>query len=90
MRWLGEASRQADRAALAAETRWAPLAVFLVSVALWWLEAVAMPLIGGRDFGTYLGAYVELFQSDPIDLGYVLGRTPIAPLVVGALLDPFG
>ena len=49
-----------------------------------------MPLIGGRDFGTYLGAYVELFQSDPIDLGYVLGRTPIAPLVVGALLDPFG
>ena len=47
-----------------------------------------MPLTGGRDFGTYLGAYVELFQSDPIDLGYVLGRTPIAPLVTGALLDP--
>lgn len=90
MRWLGEARRQADRAAIAAESRWAPLAVFLVSVALWWLEAVAMPLIAGRDFGTYLGAYVELFQSDPIDLGYVLGRTPIAPLVVGALLDPFG
>jgi hypothetical protein len=90
VRWLGEASRQADRAALAAEARWAPLAVFLVAVALWWLEALAMPLMAGRDFGTYLGAYVELFQSDPIDLGYVLGRTPVAPLVVGALLDPFG
>ena len=46
-----------------------------------------MPLAGGRDFGTYLGAWVELFQSDPIDLGYVLGRTPVAPLVVGGLLD---
>jgi hypothetical protein len=90
VRWLGEARRQADRAAIAAESRWAPPAVFLVSVVFWWLEAVAMPLIAGRDFGTYLGAYVELFQSDPVDLGYVLGRTPIAPLVVGALLDPFG
>jgi hypothetical protein len=90
VRWLGEARRQADRAAIAAESRWAPLAVFVVSVVLWWLEAVALPLVAGRDFGTYLGAYVELFQSDPIDLGYVLGRTPIAPLVVGALLDPFG
>lgn len=90
MRWLGEALRQADRVATAAESRRAPFAVFLVSVALWWLEAAALPLMGGRDFGTYLGAYVELFQSDPIDLGYVLGRTPIAPLLVGVLLDPFG
>ena len=90
MRWLGEVSRLADRAALAAETRRAVVAVFLGSVAVWWLQAVAMPLTGGRDFGTYLGGYVELFQSDPIDLGYVLGRTPIAPIVVGALLDPLG
>ena len=26
---------------------------------------------------------------DPIDPGYVLGRTPLSPLVVGGLLDPF-
>ena len=87
MRWLAEASRLADRAAAAAETRWAPIAVFGVAVGVWWLQALAMPLAGGRDFGTYLGAWVELFQSDPIDLGYVLGRTPVAPLVVGGLLD---
>ena len=48
-----------------------------------------MPLGPGRDFGTYAGAFVELFQSDPIDLGYVLGRTPVAPLVTGGLLAPF-
>lgn len=90
MRWLGEALRQADRAATAAEVRRAPLVVFLVAVGVWWLQALVLPLAGGRDFGTYLGAYVELFQSDPIDLGYVLGRTPVAPLVVGGLLDPLG
>ena len=49
-----------------------------------------MPLAAGRDFGTYLGAYIELFQADPVDLGYVLGRTPLGPLVVGVLLDPLG
>jgi hypothetical protein len=87
VRWL---SRQADRAAAAAETRRAPAVVLAVSVGVWWLQALVIPLAGGRDFGTYLGAYVELFQSDPVDLGYVLGRTPGAPLVVGALLDPLG
>ena len=72
-----------------AETRVGAIAVFGVALATWWIQAIAMPLIGGRDFGTYLGAFVELFQSDPIDLGYVLGRTPIASLVTGGLLVPF-
>ena len=46
-----------------------------------------IPLGPGRDFGTYLGGYLQLFHDHPIDLGYVLGRTPIATLVVGGLLD---
>jgi hypothetical protein len=87
VRLLGGASRLAGRAAAAAETRWAGGVVFLVGFAVWWLQSVVIPLGRGRDFGTYLGAYVQLFQSDPIDLGYVLGRTPISPLVVGGLLD---
>jgi len=76
-----------DRLAVAAETGQAVVAVFAAGLVVWWVQAYAMPLGGGRDFGTYLGAYIELFQSDPIDLGYVLGRTPVAPLVVGPLLD---
>ena len=87
MRWLRGAARVIDRLAVAAETRWGAGVVFLAGLTVWWVQAYAMPLAGGRDFGTYAGAYVELFQSDPIDLGYVLGRTPVAPLVVGALLD---
>ena len=72
------------------ETRCAAPVVFVVGVCVWWIQAIAMPLAPGRDFGTYVGAYVELFQRNPIDLGYVLGRTPIAPLVTGALLDTAG
>ena len=72
------------------ETRWAAPTVFVAGVCVWWIQAIAMPLARGRDFGTYVGAYVELFQRHPIDLGYVLGRTPIAPLVTGALLDAAG
>ena len=41
VRWLGEALRQADRASTAAETRRAPLVVFLVAVGVWWLQARA-------------------------------------------------
>jgi hypothetical protein len=73
-----------------AETGAGAVAVFAAAVAVWWIQAIAMPLAPGRDFGTYAGTFVELFQKDPVDLGYVLGRTPVAPLVTGALLDPLG
>ena len=59
----------------------------MLAVGVWWLQALVMPLEAGRDFGTYLGAYAQLFHSHPIDLGYLLGRTPLAPLIAGALLD---
>jgi Dolichyl-phosphate-mannose-protein mannosyltransferase len=87
VRWLRSVSRLAERAAAGLETSRGLVAVFLAALAVWWLEALATPLGQGRDLGTYLGAYVQLFHSHPIDLGYVLGRTPVAPLVVGGLLD---
>jgi hypothetical protein len=90
VRWPGAVSRLVWRAAEGAETRSGVVAVFLASLAVWWLQAVAIPLTGGRDFGTYLGAYVQLSWADPIDLGYVLGRTPIAPALVGGLLEVAG
>jgi len=69
------------------EARRGVAAIFVAAVAVWWVQALVIPLGPGRDLGTYLGAYVELFQAHPIDLGYVLGRTPVSPLVVGGLLD---
>src|SRR5262245_21541029 len=70
-----------------AGTRVGVLVVFVVALAVWWIEALVMPLGPGRDLATYLDAYVQLFQAHPIDLCFVLGRTPIAPLVSGGLLQ---
>jgi len=70
-----------------AETRRGVAVVFLVALAVWWLEALALPLAQGRDLETYLGGYIQLFQSHPIDLGYVLGRTPGSTLIIGGLLQ---
>jgi hypothetical protein len=84
------AARVVWRARDFSATRGGVAAVFLVALALWWLEALVMPFAAGRDIGTYLGAYVELFQRHPIDLGYVLDRTPLATLPVGGLLNLAG
>lgn len=67
-----------------------PVIVFVLALAVWWIQALVIPLAGGRDLATYLGAYVQLGWSDPVDLGYVLGRTPLAALGVGGLLDVAG
>ena len=88
MRPIGEVcSRLAQRAAALAETRRGAWIVFGVALAVWWVQAIVIPLTQGRDFGTYIGAYVQLFQAHPIDIGYLLGRTPVAPLVMGALVQ---
>ncbi len=88
MRFLGEVFlRLARRAVAVAEKRWSVAIVFVVALALWWLEAIVMPLGGGRDLVTYLGTYAQLFHAHPIDLGYLLDRMPIASIVVGWLLD---
>ena len=86
-RW---AERGLSRALALVDTAWGTATVVVAALAVWWIQAIAMPLARGRDFGTYVGGYVELFQRHPIDLGYVLGRTPIAPLVTGGLLDLAG
>jgi Glycosyltransferase family 87/Dolichyl-phosphate-mannose-protein mannosyltransferase len=75
------------RAVSLAESRRGIAVVFVVALVVWWLEALAMPLAPGRDLATYLGGYIQLFQSHPIDLGYVLGRTPGSTLLIGGLLQ---
>ncbi|MDX6387855.1 MAG: hypothetical protein QOD85_1657 [Gaiellaceae bacterium] len=91
VRPFGEvSSRLVRRAVAVAETRRGVGIVFAAALLFWWLEALIIPLGPGRDFGTYLGGYLQLFHGHPIDLGYLLGRTPIATVVVGGLLDLWG
>jgi hypothetical protein len=82
--------RVAERAASVAETNRGVGIVFVLSLAVWWLQALVIPLAAGRDLATYLGDYVQLFHGHPVDLGYVLGRTPIASLIAGGLLQVDG
>src|SRR5574337_1468602 len=84
---VGRLRPAASRLIAFAETTWGAVTVFGIALAVWWIQAIAIPVGPGRDFETYVGDFVELFQRHPIDIGYVLGRTPIAPLVTGALLD---
>jgi len=64
-------------------------AVVLVASALvvYGLVSVALPLAAGRDLARYLLVYAQLFDAHVVYPHAVLTRTPVAPLVAGALAD---
>ena len=51
---------------------------------------LALPVVPGRDFGTYLRFYVQMFEWHSVLPMSMLYRTPVAPLVVGGSLDLVG
>lgn len=50
-------------------------------------ESIAWPLSPGRDAGTYLTYYADMWNAHPLYPQLMLFRTPLAPLVFGPLLD---
>ena len=68
-------------------TRGAAVALFLLAVAVFWLEALGWPMAKGRDTWDYLVYYLQLFDSDPPLSEVQLFRTPVTPLVLGIPLD---
>jgi hypothetical protein len=64
--------------------------VAAVALAVYGLESIALPVVPGRDFGTYLRFYVQMFDWDSVLPMSMLFRTPVAPLVVGGSLDVLG
>jgi hypothetical protein len=63
------------------------LIVFCIALGVYALEAVAWPLMSGRDLDEYLLAYVQLTDSDPLLPWALLFRTPVTPVVAGGILD---
>jgi len=63
------------------------LVCFAAALAVYAVEAVAWPLHAGRDSGTYLTYYVDMWSSRPAYPELMLYRTPLAPLTFGPLLD---
>lgn len=71
-------------------TRHGALALFAVAVAVYGLQSIALPVVPGRDLGTYLRFYVQMWDWDSVLPMSMLFRTPLAPLVVGGSLDLVG
>jgi hypothetical protein len=70
-----------------APTRAAAVALFLLALAVFWLEALGWPLAKGRDTWDYLAYYLQLFDSDPPLSELQVFRTPLTPLVLGGPLE---
>jgi hypothetical protein len=66
------------------------LLLFVLSLVVYALEAVAWPLRAGRDLDEYLLAYVQLFDRHVLLPWSLLFRTPVTPLVSGVSLDVAG
>lgn len=71
-------------------TRRGAALLFGLALGVYGLVSLAMPLIEGRDLGTYLRYYSQLFDAEPALPMSMLFRTPVAPLVLGGSLDLWG
>jgi hypothetical protein len=71
-------------------TRRGGAVVFGLALAVFALRSIALPAIPGRDFGTYLAYYAQMWDWDSVVPMSMLYRTPLAPLVVGGSLDLAG
>ncbi len=63
------------------------VSLFVGALGVYALEAVAWPLVGGRDLDEYLLSYVQLLDRHPLLPWAPLFRTPLTGVVVGGSLD---
>ena len=63
------------------------LLLFAVALGVYAIEALAWPLVGGRDLDEYLLSYVQLLDRHPLLPWAPLFRTPLTGIVVGGSLD---
>jgi hypothetical protein len=63
------------------------LLVVGLGLIVWTLQSIAWPVIAGRDLGTYLRYYAQMWDWHAVFPQAMLGRTPVAPLVTGLTLQ---
>ena len=61
---------------LRVEARRGGTTVFALALLVFGLRSIALPVIPGRDFGTYIGYYVEMWDWHAVDPMSMLYRTP--------------
>jgi hypothetical protein len=75
--------RALDRLLAFVPTRRAAVALFVLALAVFWLEALGWPMAKGRDTWDYLVYYLQLADGEPPISELQLFRTPLTPLLVG-------
>ena len=55
--------------------------VFALALVVFGLRSIALPVLPGRDFGTYIAYYVQMWDWHSVVPMSMLYRTPLAPLV---------
>jgi len=73
-----------------AETWLGAAALFVASLGVYAIEAVAWPLSAGRDLDEYVLSYIQLLDRHPLLPWAPLFRTPLAGVVAGGSLDVHG
>jgi len=68
-------------------TRQGTMLVVAAALVVWAVEAVGWPTAPGRDLEAYVAVYADFWATDGVFPWEMLSRTPVAPLVVGGLLD---
>ena len=71
-------------------TRRGGTAVFALALLVFGVRSIALPVVPGRDFGTYIGYYVQMWDWHSVVPMSMLFRTPLAPFVIGGTLDLLG
>jgi hypothetical protein len=91
LRLVGAIRRRLRRAwrgvAQLVESRWGAPALFALALLVFALGSLAEPVSPGRDAGRYLLVYAQLFDEHVVFPWALASRTPVAPLVIGPLLD---
>ena len=57
------------------------------ALVVWAVQALGWPTAPGRDLESYVAVYADFWSADAVFPWEMLSRTPVAPLVVGAILD---
>jgi len=71
-------------------TRRGGTVVFALALLVFALRSIALPVVPGRDFATYIVYYVQMWDWSSVIPMSMLFRTPLTPLVVGGPLDLLG
>jgi hypothetical protein len=70
-----------------AATRQGAALLFTAALVVWVIQSLGWPVAPGRDLESYLAVYVDFWHTNAVFPWEMLSRVPVAPLVVGGLLD---